>query len=298
MFAYKSYTFNNCNIGIDITQGGSVVTVGSVVLQDSVFNKVQTGILTTFSSNSTPVSGGTTVVDNVNFTGAAVAIAYPNGTTILPGGSYVDSWVQGRIYTTSYELEPVGNRTCYEPRADAARIQQTVGAPPKPSALLTSDGKIVERGKPQYADVDVSSFVSVKSQGAKGDGVTDDTAAIQAIFDAAQPDQIIYFDHGAYVISSTVNVPANIRIQGEIWPMIMALGSASAFSDQTNSQPVFRVGQPGDVGAVEITELIFETLGPAPGAIMVEWNIAGTTPGAAGKITLNMSSYNLTQINL
>ncbi|KAI9687063.1 MAG: hypothetical protein M1822_002473 [Bathelium mastoideum] len=280
VFAYKSYTFNNCQIGIDITQGGTVVTVGSIILQDSVFNNVVTGILTTFSTNSTPISGGTTVVDNVDFTGAQVAIAYPNGTTILPGGQFVQSWVQGRVYSAYSAEEQVGNLTCYLPQADSARIQQLVGAPSKPSAL-TVNGKIVERRKPQYEGVSVSNFVSVKDHNAMGDGVTDDTAAIQAIFDAAQPGQVIYFDHGAYVISSTVNVPSNIMIQGEIWPMIMALGSSPAFSDQYNPQPVFRVGQPGDVGDVEITELVFETLGPAPGAIMVEWNVAGTTPGAA-----------------
>ena len=283
MFAYKSYTFNNCQIGIDITQGGTVVTVGSILLQDSVFNNVQTGLLTTFSSNSTPISGGTTVIDNVDFTGAQVAIAFPNGTTILPGGSHVASWVQGRAYSAYYAQEQVGNLTCYLPQADSARIQQTVGPPPKPSALLTSSGTIVERGKPQYEGVPLSSFVSVKDHHATGDGITDDTAAIQAIFDAAQPGQIIYFDHGAYVISSTVNVPPNIKIQGEIWPMIMALGSSPAFSDQNNPQPVFRIGQPGDVGSVDIVELVFETLGPAPGAILTEWNVAGTTAGAAGK---------------
>ena len=267
--------------------------MGSIILQDSVFNNVQTGILTTFSTNSTPVSGGTAVIDNVDFRGADVAIAFPNGTTILPGGSIVDSWVQGRVYSAYSAQEHVGNLTCYLPQADSARIQQMVGAPNKPSVLTTNgigNGSIVERGKPQYQNVDVSSFVSVKNHNAKGDGITDDTAAIQAIFDAAQPGQIIYFDYGAYVIRNTVNVPSNIRIQGEIWPMIMADGSSPAFSDQTNPQPVFRVGQPGDVGNVEITELVFETLGPAPGAILVEWNVAGTAPGDAGEAVDIVSS--------
>ena len=125
-----------------------------------------------------------------------------------------------------------------------------------------------------------SSFVSVKSMGAKGDGVTDDTAAIQAIFNDATQDEVVYFDHGAYVITETVNVPKNIRITGEIWPLIMASGTF--FSDQTNPQPVFRIGMPGDRGAVEISDLIFETLGPCPGAILMEWNVADSTQGACG----------------
>src|SRR5213075_908739 len=117
----------------------------------------------------------------------------------------------------------------------------------------------------------VTSFVSVKSAGAKGDGVTDDTAAIQAVLNSAKPDQVIYFDHGAYIITSTIKVPKNIKITGEIWPLLMASGPA--VGDQQNPIPMLQVGQPGDEGAVEISDLILETKGPAPGAILVEWNV-------------------------
>jgi len=129
--------------------------------------------------------------------------------------------------------------------------------------------------------------LSVKAAGAKGDGVTDDTAAIQAVFNSASTSDVVYFDHGAYVITSTVKVPKNIRITGEIWPMIMAGGSTS-FQDQTNPQPVFQVGQPGDTGSVEMSDLIFETLGAQPGAILVEWNVAETSQGSSGMWDVHM----------
>jgi glucan 1,3-beta-glucosidase len=161
----------------------------------------------------------------------------------------------------------------------SARIQQQLTAPNLPAALMDGS-KVFERSKPQYENVPVSSFVSVKSQGAKGDGVTDDTAALQSIFDAATPDQIIYFDHGAYVVSDTVRVPGNISITGEIWPLIMVQGSA--FQDINNPKPVFQIGQPGDVGSVEISDIIFETIGPAPGAILMEWNINQVSQGSTG----------------
>ena len=106
-------------------------------------------------------------------------------------------------------------------------------------------------------------FLSVKSAGAKGDGTTDDTAAIQAVFDKATVSQVVYFDHGAYIITKTVKVPSNIKITGEIWPLIMASGTA--FSSQTSPAPVFQVGQPGSTGAVEMSDLMFETKGAAPG---------------------------------
>lgn len=173
VWAYKSLTFNNCVVGLDMTQGGGTVqTVGSVSLQDSTFIDVAIGVLTTFSSNSTPVAGGTLVVDNVDFGGAQVAIAYPNGTVILPGGSIVPSWLQGRAYSAYEGSIQHGNQTCYVPTATSARIQQIAAAPPKPAALLDSTGKIVERSKPQYENVPLASFISVKAHGAVGDGVT------------------------------------------------------------------------------------------------------------------------------
>ncbi|KIW30901.1 uncharacterized protein PV07_02593 [Cladophialophora immunda] len=161
----------------------------------------------------------------------------------------------------------------------SARVQQPLTAPTMAASLMNGN-KVFERSKPQYQNVPVSSFVSVKSAGAKGDGVTDDTAAIQNILNNATPDQVVYFDHGAYVITDTVMVPSNIRITGEIWPLIMAQGTA--FSDINNPKPVFQVGASGDVGSVEISDLVFETLGPAPGAIIMQWNVAEASQGSCG----------------
>lgn len=57
---------------------------------------------------------------------------------------------------------------------------------------------------------------------------------------------------------------------------------ASGFNNQNNPKPVFQVGQPGDVGTVEMSDLVFQTIGPNPGAIMVEWNVAQESPGSVG----------------
>ena len=45
---------------------------------------------------------------------------------------------------------------------------------------------------------------------------------------------------------------------------------------------MWRVGNPGELGTVEISDIVFETQGPCPGAILVEWNIKQATPGHAG----------------
>lgn len=271
LWAFKSLSINNCGIGIDMANGGTEQTVGSVLVQDSKFTGTPKGIVTAFQSGASD-SRGTLVIDNVDFTGSSLAVVDPLGQVILAGGSKVASWAQGHAYTTDTQGTSQASTCAAAATASASNIQGPLTAVSKPASLLDAQGAVAERSKPQYEAVPASSFISVKSHGAAGDGKTDDTKAIQAIFDSVTANQIVYFDHGAYVISKTVKVPANVKITGEIWPLIMASGTA--FSDQTKPVPVFQVGQPGDSGSVEMSDLIFETIGPQPGAIIVEWNVA------------------------
>jgi hypothetical protein len=55
-------------------------------------------------------------------------------------------------------------------------------------------------------------LVSVKDFGAVGDGVTDDTAAIQAAVNDASK---VYFPAGTYKITSEVTLPSNITLSGD-----------------------------------------------------------------------------------
>ena len=284
----KSINVNNCQIGVDMSNAPTNQTVGSVIVQDSKFTATPKGIVTAFKkSGDVPATGGTLIIDNCDFTGSTAAVADNSGNTILAGGAVVASFAQGNGYTTGND-GTAGASSCVASAPTAAGqkgFQNTLAAIAKPTSLLNGKN-IYERGKPQYETVPASSFLSVKSAGAKGDGSTDDTAAIQAVFNKATADQIVYFDHGAYIITSTVKVPKNIRITGEIWPLIMASGSA--FQSQTSPAPVFQVGQPGDVGAVEMSDLIFETKGTAPGAILVEWNVGSTSQGSSGMWDVHM----------
>jgi glucan 1,3-beta-glucosidase len=265
LWTLNGLDISGSKIAIDMTAGGSVQNVGSILLTDSKIADTEVGVLSNYDP-AQPGTNGTLIIDNVDM--SSVPVAVKNGgtsATILAGNTKIASWVQGRAYTG-------GN---------GEAVQATQTPIEKPKALLDSNGNVVTKSKPQYNSVSASSFVSVKSKGAKGDGKTDDTAAIQAVFNGIQEGQIVYFDHGAYVMTDTVKVPKNIKIVGEIWPLIMAGGDKN-FKDQANPKPVWQVGEAGDVGNVEIQDLIFETLGPQPGAILMEFNVAGETPGSAG----------------
>ncbi|TIA19995.1 glycoside hydrolase family 55 protein [Aureobasidium pullulans] len=282
LFAYKDIVINNAKIGIDMTQGGDVITTGSISLQDATMNNVEIGVLTTFSGNSTPASAGTLLLDNVNFVNTPVAVQLsPSNATILEGNQKIASWAQGRVYTAYESSYEENNLTCYGPAAKFDRVQQLVEPPPKSPSLLTPDGSFYTRSRPQYEGVPVENFISIKTYGCAGDGVTDDTACVQSFLNSIRTDQIAYIDYGAYVIRDTINFPIPIKVQGELWPYFMVDGSAPKFSDQNNPQVAFRVGQPGQVGDIELVEIMFQTLGAAPGAILMEWNLAQSSPGSA-----------------
>lgn len=200
--------------------------------------------------------------------------------TSIAASSETTAAGSGSVNGAESGSDSTGSKTCGAQHAvSSARTQAPMSGSTKPESLLAK-GAVFERSKPLYTDVEAANFISVKSAGAKGDGTADDTAAIQKVFDSWKDGQVIYFDHGAYVITDTIKIPKNIRITGEIWPMLMAHGSK--FANQEKPVPVFQVGQKGETGNVEMSDLIITTKGAAAGAILMEWNLAGESQGSAG----------------
>jgi len=239
LWTLKGVSINNCKVGIDL---GATATVGSTMIQDTTFTNTPVGIRSGFEAGTW--SNATLVIDNVDFSGCKVAVEGSlKNETLLAGGSLVASWAQGHGYTNGQ------NVTAAASAAGQIAMNGAQRALTKPKILLDGSGKVFERSKPQYAGLAASSFISVKSKGAKGDGETDDTKAIQTVLASAANGSVVYFDHGAYLVKDTITVPSGIKIVGEIWPIIMADGPS--FSDVKNPKPVFQVGKPGDTGSVE-----------------------------------------------
>ncbi|KAJ7718893.1 hypothetical protein B0H14DRAFT_3170707 [Mycena olivaceomarginata] len=164
----------------------------------------------------------------------------------------------------------VGPRNIYTGSNGTGTFTQSYIATNKPAALLDSDGNIFGRTHPQYTHYAVNQFVSVRDQGAKGDGVTDDTAALQQIFAAFSGCKIVFFD-GRH-IHRHINSHHSCGNPNGRRGLVGNCGEG----------PSFKFGAPGSSGVLEITDIIFTTIGPAGGAIVVEWNVQQTTQGGAG----------------
>lgn len=79
-----------------------------------------------------------------------------------------------------------------------------------------------------YVDNKVNSF-SVRSYGAKGDGITDDSAAITAMFNAisANGGGLGYFPKGVYLSTTEQLVPSNTILYGDGYSSVIKRGTGS-----------------------------------------------------------------------
>ncbi|RDA83617.1 hypothetical protein CP532_6918, partial [Ophiocordyceps camponoti-leonardi (nom. inval.)] len=268
VWTFSGLDIQNCAVGIDMAQGMTSQTVGSIVVLDSTFANTDVGVATAYSPLQRGTNG-TLILDNVdmkNNVPTAVLAVGDQWRTVLKGNRHVDSWIQGRSYTGPRGLP----------------VQSPALSPIRKSKYLLDDnGRIFTRSKPQYEDVPAHKFVNAKAKGAKGDGKTDDTVALQALFTELKPDEIAYIDHGAYLVTDTILVGDQTKIVGEVWPIILAGGDFN-FKSATHPKPVFKVGKGGTSGNVEIQDLMFETVGPQPGAILMEMNVKAESKGSVG----------------
>ena len=194
--------------------GASSQSVAAVVMLDSTISNTPIGIKTAHSANSLPVSSGSLVLENVVFNNVRAAVERIDGTTLLAGSTgsqTVAAWAQGHRYNPNgYTTNPDGH---------------VIYPHPRPSSLLTGN-KFYQRSKPQYKALPTSSFLSVRSYGAVGNGLSDDTTAVQrAINAAAAAGQVCFFDGGNYIITSTLTIPPGSKIIGEAYSVILSSGS-------------------------------------------------------------------------
>lgn len=239
------------NVGICVDMG-PIDTSGSISLIDSSCDTCRIMVNGTSSI----------LLENIDVKNSGPTLKV-NGTSRGLGNLVGKTYAQGHVYRDNFGKPSASNST-FLPY-------------PERGNLVGEDGKYFTKSQPQYVDYPASTFASVKDPGAKGDGVTDDTKAIQQALTSNADCKITKFPHGVYLVTDTIYVPPGSRIVGEVWSTITASGS---FFNHTDSpKPMFQVGKPGEVGLAGITDMLFTVSDILPGTILVEVNMAGVNPG-------------------
>lgn len=218
-------------------------------------NAKYTNTIEAWTTSTKPIGAGQLILENIALTNTPVAVKGTSGTVLAGGTTTISAWGQGNKYT------PDGPQ----------KFQGAITPARRPSGLLNGN-KYWAKSKPQYESLPLSTFISARSQGAKGDGKTDDTTAVQnAINTAVSQNKILFFDHGNYKVTNTIYVPPGARMVGETFSVILASGST--WSDKTKAVPVVQIGKAGESGSVEWSDMVVSTQGATPGAKLIEYNL-------------------------
>ncbi|KAK0732416.1 pectate lyase superfamily protein-domain-containing protein, partial [Apiosordaria backusii] len=263
-FNWHKIEIDGGSIGFNISGIGGLNDqgIGSVSIIDSVVKNVPIGLL------AAPRAANV-ILDNTVFTNV--------GTIMVLTGTN-DPIIEGTTGTKEFALWEYGKH--YIHNRGESTMGSSIDDRPRPAALLDGTGNLFTRLRPQYENLTTSSFLVATDEGCFNNGTGDNTDAINAFLKKAlDAKQIAYFPAGIYSVQGTVTFPTGSQIQGSGWSQIQATGTY--FSDMTNPKVVVRVGEPGDVGTMEIADMLFTTKGATAGAIMMEWNLHESSQGAA-----------------
>ncbi|QUC18266.1 uncharacterized protein UV8b_02507 [Ustilaginoidea virens] len=270
---YKSIYFYQNTVGMLISGGNTISllaptfdTVGTAVKNTggSPFvaiidaRSINSGV--TFDSSVYP----SIVIDNLTKDTNSDIVQLPSGTA-LGAASHVNNFSFGNT---------VGRHPIYGATQSSAT---------RPAAAAPG-GRIPVFAAPNFAGNPITDFINVKDpmqnggHTIKGDGTVDEAAALNDVLQfAAQHNKIAYFPFGDYRVESTLLIPIGSRIVGEAWSTIS--GAGQFFKDSSNPKPVVQVGKAGDVGTAQIQDMRFTVAQVLPGAIIVQFQAAGSKPG-------------------
>ncbi|KAF2094718.1 putative Exo-beta-1,3-glucanae [Rhizodiscina lignyota] len=268
-WTYSGISISNCQLALNMSADNRTSQeVMSVTLIDSTISNTPVGILTSHDSTSSPTAGGSIIMENIQITNVSTIVKEITGRTVFAGTSgslTVAAWGEGHYYS------PTGPNS----------FERSIGANSRPSSLITTSNKYYSRSKPQYETLSAASFLSVRTEGAKGDGATDDTKALQAVINSASAaGKVVFFDAGYYKVTKTLYIPSGSRITGESYPVIMSSGSF--FANMKSPKAVVQVGNVGETGSVEWSDMIVSTQGAQAGASLIQWNLAASSSAPSG----------------
>ncbi|KAH6722001.1 exo-1,3-beta-D-glucanase [Leptodontidium sp. MPI-SDFR-AT-0119] len=264
-WTWKSLYIENAEIAISMA---ATYRGGSILVLDSKFVNCLVGIFIASPNGATANEQFSVTLDNLVIQDVTYAVSKNLAQTLLGGSKTISSWTLGKVYDSS---NPAGK---FQTGVSVANNR------PESTMLLGGpNGGYLERSKPQYKEIGSEGFLSAKFL-AKGDGVTDDSIGLNLLFLVAITlNRPVFFPMGSYIIKDTLNIPVGSRIVGEVWSQIVAEGAK--FADMANPYVAVRVGDQGSSGVMEIQDMMFTAKGATAGVILMEWNVAQSSPGSA-----------------
>jgi polygalacturonase len=269
-------------------------------------------------TNSDVLTGGGTVYQfSVNYSdntamnvatldGSDIHVTGPNGFSQMAALVSIDNSSNGTPRTATYQINPPGgiwddsDNGTYTIALQANQVSDTKGNFIPASTLgtflvnlVTNPGNGENIVFPSDAGV-----INVKDFGAKGDGITDDTAAIQAALNAYPNGmRIIYLPNGTYLVSNTLTWPAgtpgtgneykNTILQGqsEGGTLIKLKNNAVGFTDVNAPKSVIFTGPaPAQRFGNSIRNLTVDTGTGNPGASGIQFN--ASNQGSMRQVTI------------
>ncbi|KAH8671305.1 pectate lyase superfamily protein-domain-containing protein [Xylariales sp. PMI_506] len=249
---FQDITFSNCNFGIYTSN-----LTGAISLVDSSVDNCNAGVNAYVSGGAQ----GSLVIENFQTDTSTVAVTSRDRRVLLQGSVPAgQTWVMGNADPQGYQsgvLYPVA----------------------RPSALLSGD-KYFTMDAPQYEKYDIDQFVSLRGDAeypVYGDNLHNDGPSINAILQKNAGCKIIFVPQGIYITEETIYVPPGTRMVGETLSIFS--GNGSAFLRAEDPQPVVKVGNAGEEGVAQISDLLIEVADVLPGAVLMQINMAGKNAG-------------------
>jgi hypothetical protein len=245
-----------------------------------------------------------TAMNVATFNGSDILVTGPNGFSQSAALVSVSDTRNGTPRTATYQITAPGgswdaaDNGTYTLTLQPNQVSDTRGNF-LPSSILGTFLVSLSTGNQENivfpADAGV---LNVKDFGAKGDGVTDDTAAIQAALNAYPNGmRIIYLPNGTYLVSGTLTWPAgtpgsgneykNTILQGqsEQGVVIKLKDGAAGFTNVASPKAVIFTGPaPAQRFGNSIRNLTVDTGMGNPGAIGIQFN--ASNQGSMRQVTI------------
>jgi glucan 1,3-beta-glucosidase len=194
-WTWTGLTIANVPIGISLINPEATAgpQAGSIYVLDTLFENVETAIYAN-ALPTTMLKSSVITLDNIGVLNVGTMFSFTDGTALDIAPENLNFLVIGNMENSGM-IHGMYYVDVPRPSPDLLDFSTQTYARPQ----------YFSKARPQYADVSADNIISVKAHGAKGDGKTDDTAAIIAVLAMATINNVIYFPAGSYIITSKWN---------------------------------------------------------------------------------------------